>query len=83
MKLNKSSTETFTSLTETYRDATLSRTMVFQWHKAFKWGRENVEYDARSGRPISSTNDQNVEMVRAVDCERPPNECQDDCRTDS
>jgi len=40
--------------------------MVFQWHKAFKWGRENVEYDARSGRPISSTNDQNVEMVRAV-----------------
>jgi len=40
--------------------------MVFKWHKAFKDGRENVENDPRSGRPISSTNDQNVEVVRAV-----------------
>jgi hypothetical protein len=38
--------------------------MVFRWHKAFKEGRENVEDDPRSGRPISSTNDQNVEVVR-------------------
>jgi len=66
VKLNKSTTETFASLTETYGDATLSRTMVFKWHKAFKEGRENVEDDCRSGRPISSTNDQNVEIVRAV-----------------
>jgi len=42
------------------------RTMVFKWHKAFKEGRENVEDDPHSGRPISSTNDQNVEVVRAV-----------------
>ena len=40
--------------------------MVFKWHRAFKEGRENVEDDSRSGRPISSTNDQSVEMVRAV-----------------
>jgi len=40
--------------------------MGFKGHKAFKEGRENVEDDHRSGRPISSTNDQNVEMVRAV-----------------
>ena len=66
VKLNKSATETFASLTEAYGDATLSRTMVFKWHKAFKEGRENVEDDPRSGRPISSTNDQNVEVVRAV-----------------
>jgi len=66
VKLNKSATETFASLTEAYADATLSRTMVFKWHKAFKEGRENVEDDPCSGRPISSTNDQNVEMVRAV-----------------
>jgi len=32
--------ETFASLTEAYGDATLSRTMVFKWHKAFKEGRE-------------------------------------------
>jgi len=43
VKLNKSATETFASLTETYGDATVSRTMVFKWHEAFKEGRENVE----------------------------------------
>jgi len=36
VKLNKSATETFASLTEAYGDATLSRTMVFKWHKALK-----------------------------------------------
>jgi len=63
VKLNKSATETFASLTEAYGDATLSRTTVFKWHKAFKEGRENVKDDPRSGRPISSTNDENVEVV--------------------
>ena len=38
VKLNKSLTETFASLTEDYGDATLSRTMVFKWHKASKEG---------------------------------------------
>ena len=66
VKLNKSATETFASLTAAYGDASLSRTMVFKWHKAFKKGRENVEDDPRSGRPISSTNDQNVEGVRSL-----------------
>ena len=37
-----------------------------KWHKAFKEGRENVEDDPRSRRPTSSTNDENVEVVRAV-----------------
>jgi len=66
VKLKKSVTETFASLTKAYRDATLSSTMVFKWHKAFKEGRENVEDDPRSARPILSTNDRNVEVVRAV-----------------
>ena len=66
VKLNKSATETFASLTEAYGYATVSITMVFKLHKAFKEGRENAEDDPHSGRPITSTNDQNVEMVRAV-----------------
>jgi len=53
VKLNKSATETFASLTQAYGDTTLTRTMVFKWHKAFKEGRENVENDPHSGRPIS------------------------------
>ena len=36
VKLNKSATETFASLTEAYGDATLSRTMVFKWYKLSK-----------------------------------------------
>ena len=40
--------------------------MVFKRHKAFIEGRENVEDGPRSGRPSSSTNDQNVEVVQAV-----------------
>ena len=66
VKLNNSATETFASLTQAYGDTTVSRTMGFKWHKAFKEGRENVEDDPRSGRPISSTNDENVEVVQAV-----------------
>ena len=66
VKLNKSATETFASLTQAYGDITLSRTMVFKWHKAFKEGPENVENDPLSGGPISSTNQENVEVVRAV-----------------
>ena len=66
VELNKSATETFASLTEAYGNTTLSRTMGFKWHKAFKESRENVEDDPHSGRPISSISDQNVEVVRAV-----------------
>jgi len=66
VKLNKSATETFASLTEAYGDANISRTVVFKWHKAFKEGQENAEADPRSGRPISSTNYKNVQVVRAV-----------------
>jgi len=66
VKLNKSATETFASLTEAYGDATLSRTMFFKWYKTYKEGRENVEDDPRSVKIISSTNDQNVEVVRAL-----------------
>ena len=40
--------------------------MVFMWHKTFKQGREIVEDDPRSGRPISSTNDQNMRVLRAL-----------------
>src|SRR5215510_7579475 len=72
VKLNKSDTERFASLTEAYGDVTLLRTIVFKWHKAFQQGRENVEDDPRSGRQISPTNDQNVEVVRALmvkDCQ--------------
>ena len=66
VEFKKSATETFAHLTEAYGDATLSRNMVFRWHKALKEDRENVEDEPRPGRPTSSTNDQNVEIVQAM-----------------
>ena len=66
VKLNKSATQTFVSLTETYGDATVSRIVVFKWYRAFKEGQENVEVDPRFGRPVLSTDDQNVEVVWTV-----------------
>jgi len=35
-----------------------------KWHKAFKDGREEVADEARSGRPSTSRNDENVQRVR-------------------
>ena len=34
--------------------------------QSFQKVRENVEYNPRSGRPITSTKDENVKVVRAV-----------------
>ena len=62
--LRKTPTETFKLLQEVYRDATISRTWIFEWHKRFKEEREDVEDDSRSGRPTTSTMNKNVECVR-------------------
>ena len=51
-------------LSEVYGQETMSRSRVFEWHKRFKEGREEVEDDARSGRPSSSRTEDNVERVR-------------------
>ena len=42
----------------------MSRTRLFEWHRRFKEGREEVEDDHRSGRPSISRTDESVEPVR-------------------
>ena len=44
----------------------MSRTRVFEWHKRFKEGREDVEDDSMSGRPSSSRIEVNVERVKQI-----------------
>ena len=34
-----------------------------KWAAEFKWGRESIEDDERSGRPKDATTDENVEVV--------------------
>ena len=64
IRLGKTPTETLNSLQEVYGDAMMSRTWIFEWHKRFREGREDVEDDPRSGRPTTSRTNENVERVR-------------------
>ena len=64
VRLGNSPTETLKLLQEVYGDDTMSRTRLFEWHRRFKEGREEVEDDHRSGRPFTSRTDENVERVR-------------------
>ena len=64
VRLGKTPTETFNLLQEVYGDATMSRTWIFEWHKRFREGREDVENDPKSGRPTTSRTNENVERVR-------------------
>ena len=66
VKLNKTATESFRMLTEVYGEECMSRARVFEWHKRFCEGREDVEDDERSGRPCTSKTDENVQKVEEI-----------------
>ena len=57
VKLEKTATETLKMLRDVYGDSFMSRTRVFEWHKQFVEGREDVKDDPKSGRPCTSTTD--------------------------
>ena len=66
VKLGKTATETLKMLRDVYGDSSMSRTRVFELHKRFMEGREDVEDDPKSGRPCTSTTDTNIEKVRQL-----------------
>ncbi|XP_062950117.1 protein GVQW3 isoform X2 [Cynocephalus volans] len=68
VKLNKSASETHHLLKEAYGDEVMSRARVFDWHKRFKEGREDVRDDARSGRPVTHRTDENIRKVKDLVC---------------
>jgi hypothetical protein len=39
---------------------------VYEWQELFHDGRESVNEYPRCGRPLNSTNDENIERVRNV-----------------
>ena len=53
-------------LQKCFGESTLSRTQVFEWHKAFSEGREVVENFPHSSRPPTSVNDDNIEKVKKI-----------------
>ncbi|XP_054582700.1 protein GVQW3-like [Eptesicus fuscus] len=64
VKLNKSASETHCLLKEAYGNEVMSGARVFDWHKRFKEGREDVRDDARSGRPVTHRTDENIQKVK-------------------
>ncbi|KAG5338744.1 SETMR methyltransferase, partial [Acromyrmex charruanus] len=63
-KLGKSASETFRSMQQVYGSQCLGRTAVFEWHKRFLEGRETLEEDKKSGRPILVRTPEMIEKVR-------------------
>jgi len=66
VKLGKSGAETFKMLKVAFKDNAMSQAQVYQWHKRFREGREDVNDDDRSGRPSTSKTDESVEKVRKI-----------------
>jgi len=65
-KLGKTFTGTFQMLQQAYGEDCLSRTQCYEWYQRFKSGRTSIENDPKSGRPSSSTGDDQIEKVRSV-----------------
>ncbi|PNF24888.1 hypothetical protein B7P43_G10165 [Cryptotermes secundus] len=64
LKLGKSATETLKMPREAFREHSISRTAVFDWHSRFKAGRVSAEDYERSGRPNTS---KTMERVKKID----------------
>jgi histone-lysine N-methyltransferase SETMAR len=66
VKLKKSPTECFEMLKEVFGDNYMSCARVFEWHRRFSEGREEVEEDERPGRFVSSRTDKNIQKINEI-----------------
>lgn len=60
-KLNKSVGETLETLKDSYGEEVISRARGLDWRKRFKEGRDDIQGEARSGRPVTQGAHENVE----------------------
>ena len=63
VKIGKSVRETLALSTVTYGEYAVKKSSVFEWHRRFKEGREDVQDDPRSGQPKKQRTDANVDRV--------------------
>ena len=63
MNTAKSASETLALLTVAYGEYARKKSSVFEWHRWFKEGREDMQDDPRSGQPKTQRTDANVDRV--------------------
>jgi len=66
VKIGKSASETLALLTVAYGEYAMKKSSVFEWHRRFKEGQEDVQDDPRSGQPKTQRTDENVARVRTL-----------------
>jgi len=64
--LGKSAMETLTMIQQAFRDQSLSRAQVFQWHTRFKTGCTSVDNAEHKGRPRSCTTPETVARIQEL-----------------
>ena len=72
----------FKELEQAYATQAPSYATVRKWAKLFREGREDVNDDPRSGRPITKHTSANIELVRAV-INNDPHSTIDDIETET
>jgi hypothetical protein len=65
-KTGKPATETSQLIKQVYGDNALSRTRVFEWYARYREGRENLEDDESSGRPVAARTPDMIETFREL-----------------
>jgi hypothetical protein len=68
VKIRKSASETLALLTVAYGEYALKKSGVFELHRRFKEGREDVQDDLRSGQPKTQRTDADVDTEGTLVC---------------
>jgi hypothetical protein len=63
VKIGKSTSETLALLTVAYGEYTMKKSSVFEWHRQFKEGREDVQDNPKSEQSKTQRTDANVDRV--------------------
>ena len=66
VKLGKNGPKIHQMLQQVYGEDGLKERTVFKWVQHFREGHEDPKDDARSGRPYTSSGNENIDRVRSV-----------------
>jgi len=66
VKLGKNGPKSHQMLQQVYGEYALKERTVFKWVQRFREGREDPKDDASSGRPSTSSGNENIDRVRSL-----------------